>query len=241
MTFALFDLDNTLLSIDSDYTWGQFLVAKGIVDQAHYEKENLRFFEDYKQGTLDIYAYSAFAFEPLTRLPYEQLLTLRNAFMAEKILPAITQKARAQVEYHREQQHTLVVITATNSFVTRPIADEFGIEHLIATEPLMVDGQFTQLIDGTPCFQDGKVQRLQQWVQAQQVAAYDNSATTINPTTLSQQVLSTHYLAGSYFYSDSRNDLPLLEQVDHPFAVDPDNTLHQIATERGWPILSFRE
>ncbi|MGV6808877.1 MAG: histidinol-phosphatase [bacterium] len=238
MTFALFDLDNTLLSIDSDYTWGQFLVAQGIVDQTHYEKENQRFFEDYKRGTLDIYTYSAFAFEPLTRLPYEQLLELRQVFMAEKILPKITQKARAQVEYHRQQAHTLVIITATNSFVTRPIADEFGIEHLIATEPLIVDGQFTQLIDGTPCFQDGKVQRLQQWVQEQQLAIHDNPSAQAR---IDQQVLGGNYLAGSYFYSDSRNDLPLLEQVDHPFAVDPDHALRQIATERGWPILSFRE
>jgi len=238
VTFALFDLDHTLLSIDSDYTWGQFLIAKGMVDKAYYEKENLRFFEDYKRGTLDIYAYSAFAFEPLTRLPYEQLLALRDVFMAEKILPKITEKARAQVEYHRQQAHTLVIITATNSFVTRPIADEFGIEHLIATEPLMIDGQFTELIDGTPCFQDGKVQRLHQWIQEQQLVVHDNPSA---PSRLAQQVLSDNALAGSYFYSDSRNDLPLLEQVDHPFAVDPDDTLRQMAAERGWPILSFRE
>jgi len=217
MTLALFDLDHTLLKGDSDYQWGQFLIRKGLVEPEQYETANLYFFEQYKQGTLDIHAYSAFAFEPLSERSMAELAVLHHEFMTSVVEPLITDAARQLVEYHRAQGHTLVVITATNSFITRPIVEAFGIPHLLATEPKVVDGRYTRDIDGIPCFQAGKVTRLQHWLE--------NRVET---------------LAGSYFYSDSRNDLPLLEMVDNPVAVDPDDTLRTIAQEKGWPIISLR-
>lgn len=217
MTLALFDLDNTLLSGDSDYEWGQFLVSKGLVDSASYEAANQRFYEQYKQGILDIHEFSAFSFKPLSERNMEELADLHREFMATVIQPLMSPAALALVDDHRAQGHTLMIITATNSFITRPIAQAFGIPHLLATEPKIVNGRYTQNIDGTPCFQSGKVTRLQDWLQGRDET-----------------------LTGSYFYSDSRNDLPLLEMVDNPIAVDPDATLTQIARERGWRILSLR-
>jgi len=215
MTFALFDLDNTLLAGDSDYEWGQYLVDKGLVDKEVYEAKNQYFFEQYKQGSLDIHAYSAFSFEPLSRLPLAELQDIRQAFVADIIEPMIADKAKKQVELHRQQGHMLAIITATNSFVTRPIADLFGIEHLLATEPKIVDGKFTQEIDGTPCFQHGKVERFNAW-------------------------RGDHSMAGSYFYSDSHNDLPLLGLVENPIAVDPDERLEAEAIANGWSVISLR-
>lgn len=217
MTLALFDLDNTLLSGDSDYEWGQFLVSRGLVDRDHYAAANQRFYEQYQQGVLDIREFSAFSFTPLSERSMTELAALHRDFMASVIEPLITTAARQLVEQHREQGHTLMVITATNSFITRPIVEAFGIPHLLATEPKVVDGRYTREIDGTPCFQAGKVTRLQQWLET-----------------------SAETLSGSYFYSDSRNDLPLLEMVDNPIAVDPDDTLRAIATDKRWPILSLR-
>lgn len=217
MTLALFDLDHTLLKGDSDYQWGQFLIGKGLVEPEQYAAANLYFFEQYKQGVLDIHAYSAFAFEPLSEHSMAELAVLHREFMISVIQPLITDAARQLVEQHREQGHTLMVITATNSFITRPIVEAFGIPHLLATEPKVVNGRYTREIDGIPCFQAGKVTRLQQWLET-----------------------SAETLSGSYFYSDSRNDLPLLEMVDHPIAVDPDDTLRAIATDKRWPILSLR-
>lgn len=215
MTFALFDLDNTLLAGDSDYEWGQYLVDKGLVDKAVYEAKNQYFFEQYKQGSLDIHAYSAFSFEPLSRLPLPELQAIRQAFVTNIIEPMIAKDARQQVEQHRQQGHKLAIITATNSFVTRPIADLFGIDHLLATEPKIVNGKFTQVIDGTPCFQAGKVERFNAW-------------------------RGDHTMAGSYFYSDSHNDLPLLRLVEHPVAVDPDDQLKAEAVANGWSVISLR-
>lgn len=215
MTFALFDLDNTLLAGDSDYEWGQYLVDKGLVDKAVYEAKNQYFFEQYKQGSLDIHAYSAFSFEPLSRLPLSELQAIRQAFVTDIIEPMIAKQARQQVDQHRQQGHKLAIITATNSFVTRPIADLFGIDYLLATEPKIVNGKFTQVIDGTPCFQEGKVERFNAW-------------------------RGDHTLAGSYFYSDSHNDLPLLRLVENPVAVDPDDQLKAEATANGWSIISLR-
>lgn len=217
MTLALFDLDNTLLSGDSDYEWGQFLVRKGLVDPVVYETENQRFYGQYQQGTLNILEYSAFAFKPLSERSMEELAELHRTFMQETILPIISGTARKLVETHRQKGHTLMVITATNSFVTRPIVEAFGITNLLATEPKVVDGRYTREVAGTPCFQHGKVSRLQAWLQ--------NREETLD---------------GSYFYSDSHNDLPLLEMVENPIVVDPDMTLHNIALERGWPIISLR-
>lgn len=217
MTLALFDLDNTLLSGDSDYEWGQFLVSKGLVDSASYETANQRFYEQYKQGVLDIHEFSAFSFKPLSERGMAELTALHREFMHSVIQPLMLPAAVELVAQHRAQGHTLMIITATNSFITRPIAEAFGIPHLLATEPQIIDGRYTQIIDGTPCFQGGKVTRLQAWLQG-----------------------SDETLAGSYFYSDSRNDLPLLEMVDNPVAVDPDPTLQSIAQQRGWSVMSLR-
>ncbi len=218
MTLALFDLDNTLLSGDSDYEWGCFLVRKNLVDQAAYDAANLKFYEQYKQGTLDIYEFSAFSFQPLTQHSMEALQALHHEFMQTVVTPMMGSKAQALVDYHREQGHTLLVITATNSFITRPIANAFGIDILLATEPKIVEGRYTTEIEGTPCFQEGKVERLAQWLQ-------ENNAS----------------LAGSYFYSDSYNDIPLMEQVENVIAVDPDEKLAEIAGQRGWQIISLRD
>ncbi len=217
MTLALFDLDNTLLNGDSDYEWGQFLVRKQLVDGAAYEAENQRFYGQYQAGTLDIFEYSAFSFGPLSERSMDELAALHHEFMASVIQPLMTTESRQLVEKHREQGHTLVVITATNSFITRPIAEAFGIPHLLATEPKVVDGRYTREVEGVPCFKHGKVTRLQQWLE--------NRHETLD---------------GSYFYSDSHNDLPLLDMVANPVAANPDKTLRDIATERGWPIISLR-
>jgi len=217
MALALFDLDNTLLSDDSDYLWGQFLVEKNLVDRDYYDSENKRFYELYKQGNLDIFEFSEFAFKPLVDNKPDVLDELHKEFMQKKILPIITQKSRDLVSKHKAAGDTLVVITATNSFVTGPIVKELGIENIIATEAEKIDGHFTGKIAGTPCFQEGKVTRLKQWILENEVALED-----------------------CMFYSDSNNDLPLLELVQKPVAVDPDEKLKAVATEKNWPIISLR-
>jgi len=217
MTLALFDLDNTLLSGDSDYEWGGFLVRKKLVDETVYEAANIHFYEQYKQGVLDIHEFSAFSFTPLAERSMEELKILHQEFMQEVISSLMGDKAKALVEQHREAGHTLMVITATNSFITRPIVEAFGIEHLLATEPKIVNGRYTTKIDGTPCFHQGKVVRLDAWLEQHNVS-----------------------LDGSYFYSDSHNDLPLLEKVAHPIAVDPDEKLAEIANQKGWKVMSLR-
>lgn len=217
MTLALFDLDNTLLNGDSDYEWGQFLIRKGLVDKDYYETENQRFFGQYQRGELDIHEYSAFSFGPLAERSMAELARLHRSFMAEAINPRIPAASRQLVDKHRQQQHTLVMITATNSFITRPIAAAFGIPHLLATEPRVVDGRYTRDIDGTPCFQQGKVTRLLEWLENREET-----------------------LAGSHFYSDSHNDLPLLNMVENPVVVNPDETLQQTALRNNWPVMSLR-
>lgn len=218
MALALFDLDNTLLGGDSDYLWGRFLVEQGIVDGESYERENRAYYEQYKAGTLNIQEFLAFSLRPLAEHPPERLHAWREQFIARLIDPIILPDARALVERHRKQGDTPVIITATNRFVTAPIAARFGIDHLIATEVEMDGDRYTGRSTGIPCFQNGKVARLQEWLNAQQAD-----------------------LDGSWFYSDSHNDLPLLEQVAHPVAVDPDDTLAHHARARGWPIMSLRQ
>ena len=217
MALAIFDLDNTLISDDSDYLWGQFLVERGVVDGTHYERENLRFYDEYKNGTLDIMAFLAFSLKPLADNPLENLKQWRTEFFKEKIEPNLLSTAMKIVNRHKTNGDHVMIITATNSFVTRPIADAYGIETLIATEPEWDGSQYTGRIYGTPCFQSGKVERLELWLQE-----------------------NNRQIDGSYFYSDSHNDLPLLERVTHPVAVDADEKLTTIATERGWQQLSFR-
>ena len=216
MALAIFDLDNTLLSGDSDYLWGVYLADNGIVDRAHYEAENARFFEDYKAGRLDIYEFLAFSLRPLADNQPADLERWRSEFLRKIIDPLIGAPARDLVERHRERGDTPMIITATNSFVTRPIAERFGIRHLIATEPHRENGRFTGRVAGEPSFREGKVTRLRQWLDG-----------------------TGNDLEGSYFYSDSHNDLPLLELVDHPVAVDPDDQLKMVAEARRWPVISL--
>lgn len=216
MTLAIFDLDNTLLDGDSDHAWGQFLIDHGIVDGERYQQRNDAFYRDYEAGNLDIEDFLAFALEPLAIAPYERLEELRRAFMAQTIESMISPAAEALIDRHRNNGDTLLIITATNRFVTEPIAERLGIPHLIATEPEVNDGHFTGRVTGTPCFRDGKITRLEQWL-------LDRHET----------------LDGARFYSDSRNDIPLLETVPHPVAVNPDPALKETAKSRGWPILDL--
>ncbi len=214
MTLALFDLDNTLLRGDSDHAWGQFLVDKEVVDGDLYQRENERYYAQYRQGTLDIHEFLAFALKPLAHHDRTTLDTWHREFMALRVLPMITPQARALVEKHRALGHLLAIITATNRFVTGPIADEFGVGHLIATDLEEHDGRYTGRVHGTPCFREGKVARLDRFM-----AEHRES------------------LDGSWFYSDSHNDLPLLRRVANPVAVNPDPELEGEARKRGWPIV----
>ncbi|MCL4165398.1 UNVERIFIED_CONTAM: hypothetical protein GTU68_013798 [Idotea baltica] len=216
MTLALFDLDNTLLNDDSDYQWGQFLVSKKLVDGDTHTARNLAFYEQYKAGTLDIHEFCAFSLESLACRSMEELHILHKEFMTDFIEPKISLKSKALIAQHKAREDTLMVITATNSFVTRPIVSFLGIDNLIATEPKIENGRYTTQIDGTPSFKEGKVTRLNTWL-AENNESLDNS----------------------YFYSDSHNDLPLLERVTYPIAVDPDPTLEAVARERGWDIISL--
>ncbi|MEE9351772.1 MAG: HAD family hydrolase [Thiotrichaceae bacterium] len=218
MTLAIFDLDNTLLAGDSDYEWGQFLVNKGIVDKDVYEQANNRFLEQYQQGQLDIHEFAQFAFQPLAENSLEDLLSWREVFLQEVIAPLMTSKAKDLVKYHQQQEHTLLVITATNSFITAPIVESFGIPHLIATEPKQRNGHYIAEIEGVPCFQEGKVERLKDWL-----------------------IIHNKDLGGSIFYSDSHNDLPLLKMVETAVAVDPDEKLKQVAEDLKWDIISLRD
>ncbi len=217
MILALFDLDNTLLAGDSDFEWAQFLIDRGVLDRATYEARNQAFYDQYKAGTLDIHEFLDFQLKPLSQYPRTVLDAWHAEYMKQRILPMIRDSARALVDKHRDEVR--VIITATNSFVTAPIARAFGIEHLIATEPEVRDGVFTGGVSGTPCFREGKVERLEAW--------------------LAERGENIKSVLKSTFYSDSHNDLPLLEQVGHPVAVDPDAALRAHAAARGWPIISL--
>lgn len=218
MGLAIFDLDNTLLGGDSDHLWGEFLIEQGLVDADHHRTQNDRFYADYQRGDLDIFAYLAFALQPLAGKTQEQLAPLHHRFMADKIAPILLPKADDLVASHRAQGDTLLIITATNRFITAPIAAALGIPNLLASEPEMVDGRYTGRATGVPCFQEGKVTRLRQWLEAR----------------------DSQWAEGSHFYSDSINDLPLLQAVDHPVAVDPDPRLRAHAEQHGIPIISLR-
>jgi len=217
MALALFDLDKTLLDCDSDFEWGQFLVSKKLVDEEEYARANQYFYEEYQRGTLDIVEFSAFSFKPLSELKLSTLNELHQEFMQNIIIPMIRSQSQVTIDKHHAQGDTCIMITATNSFIARPIAKHFGIQHLIATEPKIINGKYTTEIEGTPCFQEGKVTRLNDWMKT-------NNAN----------------LEGSYLYSDSMNDLPLLEAVETAIAVQPDDTLKAIAEERGWKIISLQ-
>lgn len=220
MNLALFDLDNTLLAGDSDFEWAQSLIARGVLDREVYEARNLEFYEQYKAGTLDIHVFLDFQLKPLSRHSRQELDAWHADFMATRVLPIITAPARALVQRHRDEGALVAIVTATNSFVTKPIAREFGVTHLLATEPEEVKGVFTGNVAGTPCFREGKVARVTEWLAAQGRRLEE--------------------FAQSYFYSDSLNDLPLLAHVSNPVAVDPDDTLARHAHLHGWPVISLR-
>ncbi len=220
MNLAIFDLDNTLLNGDSDYNWSLFLIKKGILDQSIYEQQNEEFFKDYQTGSLDIDAYAEFQFKPLRENERFFLNDLRDEYVATIIRPMITEKAKDLVNEHRSQGDQLLIITATNSFITKPIAALFGIEELIGTDLEEINNQFTGKIKGVASFQEGKVTRLNQW--------------------LDEKHLTLAQFDKTFFYSDSKNDLPLLKIVSHPVAVNPDATLNAEAKKNNWPIMSLR-
>ena len=217
MSLAIFDLDNTLIADDSDYLWGQFLVDQGIVDKTLYESANAKFYEEYKHGSLDIVEFLRFSLHPLSQHEPEQLYRWREQFILNIITPILLKPAQQLIAKHRERGDTLMVITATNRFVTAPIVALYGIEHLLATTPEMIEGRYTGQYTDIPCFQAGKVELLEAWLET-----------------------SSETLEDSWFYSDSHNDLPLLKLVDHPVAVDPDEKLATYAKEANWPVISLR-
>ena len=217
MSLAIFDLDNTLIGGDSDFLWGEFLGEEGVVDTNAYCKKNEYFYQQYDLGTLDIYAWLEFCLEPLTRYSMTELQELHHRFMIQKIEPILLDKAQNCINRHKERGDTVLVITASTSFVTAPIVKKYGINHLLATEPEIKAGRYTGGVSGIPCFQSGKVDKLMPWLQK-------NEET----------------LTGSTFYSDSHNDLPLLELVDNPVAVNADKILTKIAEKKGWEVLNWR-
>lgn len=217
MSLAIFDLDNTLIAGDSDHLWGEFLIEQGRVDPNDYRAQNDRFYRDYQNGGLDIHAYLAFALGPLRGFTPADLAELHQTFMEDKIHPIWLPKAEALIDDHRSRGDTLLIITATNRFITEPIARKLGVPHLLASEPELVEGRYTGRPTGIPCFQGGKVTRLQEWLAFTGEPSHD-----------------------SYFYSDSANDIPLLEAVSHPVAVDPDLRLHAYAQSKAIPIISLR-
>jgi HAD superfamily hydrolase (TIGR01490 family) len=220
MKLALFDLDNTLLNGDSDFEWSQFLISIGILDRELFEVKNQTFYDQYKAGTLDIHEFLDFQLKPLSRHSRKVLDDWHRQFMAENIMPMVTPQSRALVKQHLDAGNVCVIITATNSFVTAPIAKVFGIEHIIATEPEHIDGEFTGRVADVPCFREGKITRLDNWLSAQgwRLDSFEDSV----------------------FYSDSMNDLPLMCKVKHPVAANPDATLRAHAEQHGWPIISLR-
>ena len=220
MNLTLFDLDNTLLNGDSDFEWSQFLIRIGVLDRELFEAKNLAFYEHYKAGTLNIQEFLDFQLKPLSRHARKTLDEWHQRFMHEQALGMITQTARDLVNRHRAAGDICVIITATNSFVTAPIAREFGVEHLIATEPEHKDGEFTGNVADVPCFREGKITRLENW--------------------LAQQGWTLDSFADTTFYSDSLNDLPLLAKVKNPIAVNPDDTLRQHAAQHGWQVMNLR-
>lgn len=217
---ALFDLDNTLLAGDSDYNWSLFLIEEGLLDAKTHHERNEQFYLDYKNGNLDIYKFLEFQLKPLSQHSKKFLDELHLKYMSKVIRPMMTQKSQDLVNKHKAQGDLCLVITATNSFVTKPIATAYGIEHLIGTDPEMVNGEYTGGVSGVPSFQDGKVTRINQWLaeRNQQLSDFETS----------------------YFYSDSHNDLPLMKLVTHPVAVDADATLAEYAKAQAWPQISLR-
>ena len=222
MDLVLFDLDNTLLDGDSDHLWTRFLIEREVLDKATQTARNERFFQQYQDGSLDIHEFLRFQLAPLAAHPRAILEGWHAEFMSRDILPRIGARARACVNEHRERGALVALVTATNSFVTAPIAREFGIPHLIACVAAQHEnGEYTGSVRGTPSFQEGKITRVVEWLE--------------------NMALHLGSFEQSWFYSDSHNDLPLLERVSHPVAATPDDTLARLARERGWPVISLRD
>lgn len=217
MALAIFDLDNTLIGGDSDHAWGEFLVQQGAVDGEKYRQMNDEFYQRYVEGALDMRDYLAFALQPLAQLDRERLVALHRQFMSEVIQPMWLPAAVRLLQEHRKQGDFLLVITSTNSFIVEPICAKLGVDDFLATNLVMRDNRYTGEVDGEPTFREGKVTRLNAWLEE-----------------------TGHSLEGSSFYSDSINDLPLLEVVDQPVVVDPDDALARVAAERGWRVISLR-
>ncbi|MCF6345155.1 MAG: HAD-IB family hydrolase [Thiomicrorhabdus sp.] len=217
MALAIFDLDNTLIANDSDFLWGEFLVANGYVDAEQFAQKNTQFYQDYQQGCLDITAYQRFALKPLSEQSLETLEQWHQQFMQQYIEPILLPKAHDLVKKHKENGDRVIIITATNTFITRPIGLRYGITELLGTEGEIKNGRYTGEVSGIPTFQEGKVTRLNAWLKQE-----------------------GETLEGSFFYSDSHNDLPLLKRVDYPVVVDGDETLIKFAKAHQWPIMSLR-
>ena len=213
---AIFDLDHTLIGGDSDSLWLEFLASKGHLDEDSLNR-NTDYYRDYLEGSLDMQAFLAFQLEYLSRMPLGELKSLRQEFLEDCIRPIVLPRAQSLVRQHEEQGHETLIVTATNRFVTEPIAELFGIRDLIAVDLEMVEGRLTGRSLGIPSFREGKVKRLQVWLRDRRWS----------PRRM-------------WFYSDSHNDLPLLREVDHPVAVDPDPRLRKEAAARGWPVISLR-
>ncbi|MDI1298096.1 HAD family phosphatase [Methylotenera sp.] len=218
---ALFDLDNTLLAGDSDYNWSLFLISEGLLDAKTHQDRNEQFYQDYKNGCLNITEFLAFQLKPLSEHSKKFLDELHVKYMDKVIRPMMTKKAQALVNEHKAAGDLCVIITATNSFVTKPIAAAYGIEHLLGSDPEMVNGEYTGGVTGVPTFKEGKVIRLNHWLEARGTKLGDYEV--------------------SYFYSDSHNDLPLMQLVTNPVAVDADEILTAYAKEQGWPAISLRD
>ena len=220
MNLAIFDLDNTLLDGDSDYNWGLYLVKKGYLDEGEYKKQNQKFFEEYQAGKLDIFAFSEFQFQFLRNNTRKFLNDVRSDYIDEIIKPMILKKAVDLVNQHQEAGDRLLIITATNSFITKPIGELFGIDELIGTDPEEHVGEFTGKVNGTPSFKEGKVTRLFDWLDEKNLKLADFEKT--------------------FFYSDSHNDLALLEVVTNPVVVNGDKILLEKAQEKNWPKLNLK-
>jgi HAD superfamily hydrolase (TIGR01490 family) len=216
MTLAIFDLDHTLITGDSDYLWGEYMVENRIVDEQEFRARNEIYYQDYQRGTLDNEQYLEFALKPLTQHSIEKLYAWRADYVENWIKPIIAPGARELLDNHRNQNHELLIISATHLFVTAPIAQLLGVPTVLSTEPEIIDNRYTGRYLGTPTYQEGKVTALHEWLAN-----------------------SVQRMDGSYFYSDSINDLALLEKVDHPITVHPDAQLEAIAEERGWPIINL--
>jgi len=218
MNIALFDLDNTLIKGDSDYQWGNYLVENNYVDPVSYSEKNENYFDQYRKGTLCAKEFAEFSYEPLTKYDYNTLISIRKKFFEEKIKPLILPKAVDLVRFHKEKKDILAIVTATNSFISKVSADYFEIKNLLASEPEFINNKFTGKLSGEPCFQEGKVKKVKEWMKLNNYNNYDDI----------------------YFYTDSHNDIQLLEYCTKPIAVDPDKILEDLSKKNNWQIMSLR-